>query len=94
MQRFGAAVELDGEEVASAVLAELELEAVACRGTVASRLAALASRAGDPALWLRLAGATDLVGRYGCVGVIDGLRNPRVSPARGSYARSVRGPPR
>jgi len=94
VQRIAWAVGLDQPVVDSAVLAELGLDVVACGGTVADRLAVIAGKAGDPALWLRIAGAVDLVGRYGPVGVMEGLRNRLLAPARGSFARSLRGPPR
>lgn len=91
---IGRAIGLDQSEVDSAVLAELGLDAVVCTGTAASRLCRLASKAGDPAFWLRVVGAIDLVGKYGPVGVVEGLRNRRLAPARGSFARALRGPPR
>ena len=94
VQRAAWAVGLDGPVVDSVVLAELGLDAVACTGTVAARLAPLADKAGDPALWLRIVGAVDLVGRYGPVGVMEGLRGRRLAPARSSFVRALRGPPR
>ncbi len=94
VQRLGAAVGLERTEVVSQVLAELGLEAIVFSGSVASRLAVIAGQAGDRALWLQIVGAIDLVGRYGSVGVVEGLRSCRLAPARGSLARSLRGPPR
>ena len=93
VQRFGSALGLDRSEVDSAVLAELGLDAVVCSGTVASRLAKIAVQACDRAHWLRIVGAIDLVGRYGPVGAVDGLRDSRLAPARGSFVRALRGPP-
>jgi len=95
VQRVASAGGLDQRVVDSAVLAELGLDAVACSGALAVRLAGLAARAADDsALWLRIAGAIDLVGGYGRVGVMEGLRSARLAPARGSVARALRGPPR
>ncbi len=95
VQRVASAVGLDHPVVDSAVLGELGLDVVACSGAVATRLAGLAARAADdPALWLRIAGAIDLVGRHGRVGVMEGIRSARLAPARGSFARALRGPPR
>jgi hypothetical protein len=94
VQSLGSAVGLDRPEVSSAVLAELGSEAIVFRGSAASRLAAIADQTGDRALWLRIVGAIDLVGRYGPVGVVDGLRGCRLAPARGSFVRALRGPPR
>jgi len=90
---LGSALGFDQPEVASAVLAELGLDAVECRGTLAQRLVALAGQAADPGLWLRVVGAVDLVGRYGPVGVMASPWCGRLAPARGSIARAMRGPP-
>jgi hypothetical protein len=84
---------LDGVQVASAVLSELGLDAIMLGVTLAQRVAALAQKAADPSLWLHLAAALDLVGAYGPVGVMEGLQQPRLAPARGSFARALRGPP-
>jgi hypothetical protein len=94
VERLGSAVGLDQPVVASEVLAELGLDAVACQGTVAQRLTALTPQAGGNGFWLRIVGAVDLVGRYSPVGVIEGLRSRRMAPARGSFVRALRGPPR
>jgi hypothetical protein len=93
VQRGAWAVGLDGPVVDSAVLAELGLDAVACTGTVAARVAVLADKGSDPGLWLRIVGAIDLVGRYGPVGVMEGLRGRRLAAARSSFVRALRGPP-
>lgn len=79
--------------VPSAVLSELGLEAIVLGLTLAERVAALAQKAADPSLWLHLAAALDLVGAYGRVGVMEGLQQPRLAPARGCFARALRGPP-
>lgn len=94
VQRLATALGLGRPEVDSAVLAELGLEAIVCRGSAATRLAVIAGQAGDRALWLRIVGAIDLVGKYGPVCVVDGLRSCRLAPARGSFVRALRGPPR
>lgn len=84
---------LDGPEVSSEVVSELGLDVVELVGSTAQRVAAVARRAADHALWLRLAATLDLVGAYGPVGIVEGLHSGRVAPARGRLTRALRGPP-
>jgi hypothetical protein len=93
VRKVASVLGLGGAQVASGVLSELGLEAIMLGVTLAQRVAAVAHKAADPFLWLHLAGALDLVGAYGPVGVIEGLQQPRLAPARGSFARAMRGPP-
>ena len=91
---LGSVFGLDSPQVDSAVLSELGLNAVEVSGQLPQRVAALSRLTAEPAWWLRLVGAIDLVGRLGPVWVMPDPRCGRMSPARGSIARSMRGPPR
>lgn len=93
VERVGWAVGLDQPVVSSAVLGELGLDAAQCSGPLATRLAVLARRPAEAGLWLRIVGAIDLVGKYGPVGVIVSPGQRRLAPARGAFARAMRGPP-
>lgn len=92
---LGAAVGFDQPQVESSVLGELGLTAVEVNvGSLPQRVSALGRLATDPASWLRFVGALDLVGRLGPVWVMPGVGYDRLGPARGSFARAMRGPPR
>jgi hypothetical protein len=89
----GRFVGLDQPVVGSRLLGELGLDAAQTTGRLTDRVAALSNLGPGLAPWLRVAAAIDLVGRLGPVGVLAGVVRPSLSPARGSRARSLRGPP-
>ena len=92
---LGKAVGFDQPQVESSVLGELGLAAIEVNGqTLPQRVSALSRLAPDSASWLRFVGALDLVGRLGPVWVMPGIGRSRLVPARGSFARNMRGPPR
>lgn len=92
---LGKAVGFDQPQVESAVLAELGLAAVEVNArTLPQRVSALARPAPGSASWLRFVACVDLVGRLGPVWVMPGVGCGRLVPARGSFARYMRGPPR
>ena len=91
---LGKAVGFDQVQVESSVLGELGLTAIEVNArTLPQRVSALARLATDPASWLRFVGALDLVGRLGPVWAMPGVGCGRLVPARGSFARAMRGPP-
>lgn len=89
----GRMVGLDQAILDSRVLGELGLDAVQVQGGLAHRVAALGQLRPGLGPWLRVAGAIDLVGRLGPVGVMPGVARARLTPARGARARFRRGPP-
>jgi hypothetical protein len=92
---LGKAVGFDQPQVESSVLGELGLTAVEVNvRSLPQRVSALGRLASDSASWLRFVGALDLVGLLGPVGVMPGVGCGRLGPARGSFARHMRGPPR
>lgn len=92
---LGASVGFDQALVESSVLGELGLTAVEVNArALPQRVSALARLATDSASWLRFIGALDLVGRLGPVWVMPGVGCGRLVPARGSFSRAMRGPPR
>ena len=93
VRKVAAILGLDGHEVTSDVVSELGLDMVELMGSTAQRVTAVARRAADHTLWLRLAATLDLVGAYGPVAIVEGLHSGRVAPARGRLARALRGPP-
>ena len=92
---LGKAVGFDQPQVESSVLGELGLTAVEVNArTPAQRVSALGKLATDSTSWLRFVGALDLVGGLGPVWVMPGVGCDRLVPARGAFARFMRGPPR
>jgi hypothetical protein len=84
---------LDEPEVDSRVLGELGLDAVDVQGSLSRRVAALSNLGPGLAPWLRVAGAVDLAGHLGDVGVLPGVARSRLSRPSGTRARHHRGPP-
>lgn len=89
----GRLVGLDRPTVDSRVLGELGLAAVLTVCGLIGRVAALSQLGPGMGAWLRVAGAIDVVGRLGPVGVMTGVARSRLVPARGAQARFLRGPP-
>jgi hypothetical protein len=87
------ALGLDGPEVDSRVVGELALDVIAVRGSRSQRVAALGQLGAGLGPWLRVAGAIDVVGRLGVVGVLPGVVRARLTRAGGRWARGYRGPP-
>jgi hypothetical protein len=95
VQWLGKAVGFDQPQIESSVLGELGLTAVEVSvRSLAQRVATLSRLAADSAPWLRFVGALDLVGQLGPVWVMPGAGCGHLVPARGSFARAMRGPPR
>jgi hypothetical protein len=86
-------VGLDGPEVSSQVAGELGLGALALRGSLSERVAALSQLGPGLGAWLRVAGAVDVAGRQGVVGVLAGVARTRLNRASGRWVRPYRGPP-
>lgn len=84
---------LEEPEVDSRILGELGLGAVDVHGSLSRRVAALTSMGPGLAPWLRVAGAVDLVGHLGIVGVLPGAARSRLTRPSGTRARHYRGPP-
>lgn len=89
----GRLVGLDQPRVDSRVLGELGLDLVETGGKLSARVAAVGRMGPGIGAWLRIVGAVDLVGRLGTVGVLLGTTRSSLTPARGSRARCLRGPP-
>ena len=91
--RVGQVVGLEQREVDSRVLGELGVGVVQGCGRLGERVAALSALGPGMKAWLRVVGAIDLAGHLGPVGVLAGVARSPLTPARGSRARSLRGPP-
>ena len=90
---MGRLVGLDQPLADSRVMGELGLDAVQVQGSLTRRVARLGQLGPGLGPWLRVAGAIDVVGRLGPVGVMPGVARSRLTPARGARARFLRGPP-
>ncbi len=84
---------LDDEHVDSRIFGELGLDAVDVHGILSQRVAAMSCLGAGLGPWLRVAGAVDLVGRLGTVGVLPGVARSRLTRPSGVRARHYRGPP-